>query len=80
MNAEIKSPAKTAGQNQKGKEVMTREKFSRNKGKSPRFKESYDEDYDWEDKQEDQKRRKKNEQTIKTPNRRQRQMVGHILI
>ena len=60
-------PAKTAGQNQRGKEVMTREKFSRNKGKSPRFKESYDEDYDWQDQKEDQKRRKKMNKKPKRP-------------
>jgi hypothetical protein len=49
------------------KEVMTREKFSRNKGKSPKFKESYDEDYDWEDRKEDRKRRKKLNKQSKRP-------------
>ena len=46
---------------------MTREKVSRNKGKSPKFKESYDEDYDWEDQKEDQKRRKKMNKKPKRP-------------
>jgi hypothetical protein len=46
---------------------MTREKFSRNKGKSPKFKESYDEDYDWEDRKEDRKRRKKLNKQSKRP-------------
>lgn len=58
---------KQPAQNQRGKEVMTREKFSRNKGKSPKFKESYDEDYDWEDQKEDQKRRKKMNKKPKRP-------------
>ena len=46
---------------------MSREKISRNKSKSPRFKESYDEDYAWEDQQEDQKRRKKMNKRPKRP-------------
>lgn len=46
---------------------MTREKISRNKGTSPKFRESYDEDYGWEDKQEDQKRRKKMNKQSKRP-------------
>lgn len=46
---------------------MTREKFSRNKGKSPKFKKHYDEDYDWEDQKEDQKRRKKMTKHPKRP-------------
>lgn len=58
-----KQPAK----NNEEKEVMTREKFSRNKGKSPKFKESHDEDYDWEDQKEDQKRRKKLNKQSKRP-------------
>ena len=38
---------------------MTRERKKGTKQKSPKFKESYDEDFSWEDQQEMQKRRRK---------------------
>jgi len=38
---------------------MNREKIGRNNHKSPKFRESYDEEFDWVDLQENQKRPKK---------------------